>query len=167
MKQLADARLVVTSRNGDNQETVEVVHEALIRNWGELRQWMDTDRSFRAWQERVRSAMLQWEQMQRDEGALLRGATLAEAEEKLNQRREDLSQGEQDFIQASVAQRDREQKQRERTRQRIILGLSAGLVLSLGLYGFAETQRQEAGTRGNCIREIVKLPNSELQQVKR
>ncbi|MGB6298300.1 MAG: hypothetical protein WBF90_19230 [Rivularia sp. (in: cyanobacteria)] len=166
VKQLADARLVVTSRNGDNQETVEVVHEALIRNWGELRQWMDTDRSFRAWQERVRSAMLQWEQMQRDEGALLRGATLAEAEEKLNQRREDLSKGEQDFIEASVALRDREQKQRERTRQKIILGLSAGLVVSLGLYGFAETQRQEARTRGNCIREMVKLPNSELQRMK-
>ncbi|MEB3217390.1 MAG: hypothetical protein VKN72_14320, partial [Nostocales cyanobacterium 94392] len=47
VNQLADARLVVTSRNADNQETVEVVHEALIRNWGELRQWMDTDRSFR------------------------------------------------------------------------------------------------------------------------
>lgn len=91
---------------------------------------------------------------------------LAEAEEKLNQRREDLSQAEQDFIGASVALRDREQKQRERARQRIILGLSAGLVFSLGLYGFAETQRQEARTRGNCIREMVKLPNSELQQVK-
>jgi hypothetical protein len=173
VKQLADARLVVTSRNGDNQETVEVVHEALIRNWGELRQWMDTDRSFRAWQERVRSAMLQWEQMQRDEGALLRGATLAEAEDKLNQRREDLSKAEQDFIQASVALRDREQKQRERTRQKIILGLSAGLILSLGLSGFAiikeqeaKTQQQEARTRGNCIREMVKLPNSELQRVK-
>ena len=89
VKQLADARLVVTSRNGDTQETVEVDHEALIRNWGELRQWMDTDRDFRAWQERVRSSMYQWEQTQRDEGALLRGAALAEAEEKLNQRRED------------------------------------------------------------------------------
>jgi hypothetical protein len=37
VKQLADARLVVTSRNGADLETVEVVHEALIRNWGELR----------------------------------------------------------------------------------------------------------------------------------
>ncbi|MFM7787520.1 MAG: S-layer homology domain-containing protein, partial [Microcystis panniformis] len=43
VKQLADARLVVTSRSEEAQvETVEVVHEALIRNWGELRGWMDT-----------------------------------------------------------------------------------------------------------------------------
>lgn len=78
VKQLADNRLVVTSQNSANQETVEVVHEALIRNWGELRQWMNADRSFRAWQDRLRSAMYQWEQTQRDEGALLRGAALLE-----------------------------------------------------------------------------------------
>jgi hypothetical protein len=47
VKQLADARLVVTSRNATSQETVEVVHEALIQNWGELRGWMDTDRKAR------------------------------------------------------------------------------------------------------------------------
>jgi hypothetical protein len=57
VKQLADARLVVTSRNGADLETVEVVHEALIRNWGELRGWMEIDRVFRAWQERLRGSM--------------------------------------------------------------------------------------------------------------
>jgi hypothetical protein len=81
--QLADDRLVVTTQNAANQETVEVVHEALIRNWEELGKWMKADRSFRAWQERLRFAMLQWQNMQRDEGALLRGAVLTEAQEKL------------------------------------------------------------------------------------
>jgi hypothetical protein len=137
VKQLADARLVVTSRNADNQETVEVVHEALIRNWGKLRQWMDTDRSFRAWQEGLRSRIHQWEETQRDEGALLRGAALAEAEEKLKQRQDDLAQGEQEFIKKSIILRDREQKQRERARRRTVLGLTVGFVLALGLSGFA------------------------------
>jgi hypothetical protein len=103
VKQLADNRLVVTSQNAvNNQETVEVVHEALIPNWGELRQWMDADRSFRAWQERLRSVIREWEETQRDEGALLRGAVLKEAEEKLKQRREDISAGEQEFIECSI-----------------------------------------------------------------
>ncbi|MEM7553029.1 MAG: S-layer homology domain-containing protein [Cyanobacteria bacterium P01_A01_bin.84] len=146
VKHLADARLVVTSRNGAEQETVEVVHEALIRNWGELRQWMDTDRNFRAWQERLRVGMYQWQQMQRDEGALLRGAGLAEAEEKLKQRSEDLSKGEQEFIQASVALRDREQKQRERARRWTISLLAGGLVLALGLSGFSWIQWQNTVT---------------------
>ncbi len=137
VKQLADARLVVTSRNADNQETVEVVHEALIRNWGKLRQWMDTDRSFRAWQEGLRSRIHQWEETQKDEGELLRGAALAEAEEKLKQRQDDLAQAEQEFIKKSIILRDREQNQRERARRRTILGLTVGLVLALGLSGFA------------------------------
>ncbi len=155
VKHLADARLVVTSRNAEDQETVEVVHEALIRNWGELRQWMDTDRSFRAWQEGLRSRIHQWEEAQQDEGALLRGATLAEAEEKLNQRREDLSKGEEDFIEASIALRDREQKQRERRRRRTILGLIGGLVLALGLSGFSWLQWQEAERRATCLERIA------------
>ncbi len=115
VKQLADARLVVTNRNAAAQETVEIVHEALIRNWGSLRQWMNVDRSFRAWQEQLRSAMHQWEKTQRDEGALLRGAALAEAEQKLKQRQDDdLAQGEQYFIKESVKLRNREQNQLKR-----------------------------------------------------
>ena len=116
VKQLADARLVVTSCNAEDQETVEVVHEALIRNWNQLRQWMNADCSFRAWQDRLRIGIYQWKQTQRDEGALLRGVALADAEEKLKQRREDLCEEEQKFIQASIALRDREQKEQERRR---------------------------------------------------
>ena len=132
VKQLADARLVVTSRNAAEQETVEVVHEALIRNWVELRQWMDADRSFRAWQERLRFAMDQWQKMQRDEGVLLRGAVLKEAEAKLKQRREELSKGEQEFIQASVALR-------QGSKQRIYLslgGIGSILLLAVGIWGW-------------------------------
>ena len=35
--------------NGD--DVVEVVHEALIQRWGQLRAWLETDRAFRTWQE--------------------------------------------------------------------------------------------------------------------
>ena len=132
MTQLADDRLVVTSQNAANQETVEVVHEALIRNWQELRQWMNADRSFRAWQERLRFAMLQWQNIQRDQGALLRGAVLTEAEKNLKQRREELSAFEQEFIQVSIALRQRGQ-------QRIYYlfgGVGSLLLLAVGIWGW-------------------------------
>jgi len=144
VKQLADARLVVTSRSEKAQvETVEVVHEALIRNWGELRGWMDTDRVFRAWQERLRAGMYQWQQIENgdvtgwDESRLLRGTALAEAEEKLKQRPEDLSEGELFYIQVSVKLRDKEQRRRERVRrQTVYVYVLAGgsiLILALGI----------------------------------
>ncbi|MEC4818235.1 MAG: CHAT domain-containing protein [Scytonema sp. PMC 1069.18] len=58
---LADKRLVVTNRNElTNEETVEVVHEALIRHWGRLRGWMQENRKFRVWQQGLMVALQQW-----------------------------------------------------------------------------------------------------------
>ena len=94
-------------------ETVEIVHEALIRGWGRLGQWMRVDRAFRSWQERLRSAMRLWQSNEKREGYLLRGAPLAEAEAWL-QKREDISPGEREYIRASLELRDKEKAERDR-----------------------------------------------------
>jgi WD40 repeat protein len=130
VKKLADTRLVVTSRNSEDKDTVEIVHEALIRNWGEMRGWMGTDRVFRIWQEQLRAAKKQWEKLNKDPNSLLRGAALVEAEEKLKEHREDLCEEEQEFIQASVELRDREEKDKERRKQLTISGLLSGLAVT-------------------------------------
>ena len=55
---LASSRLVVTTRNDfTGEETVEIVHEALIRNWLRLGHWMRVDGEFRLWQEQNRAAI--------------------------------------------------------------------------------------------------------------
>jgi hypothetical protein len=151
VKQLADARLVVTSRNATSQETVEVVHEALIRSWGELRGWMEIDRVFRAWQERLRGAMRQWQEMKQDEGSLLRGAALAKAEEQLRQRPEELV-AESGFIEQSLQKQKRIQ-QAETARQKreiknartvTVVSLFAFVVSSgLGIMAWKQTQQAE------------------------
>ncbi|MEH1794450.1 WD40 repeat domain-containing protein [Nostoc sp.] len=137
VKKLADARLVVTSRNLSSQETVEVVHEALIRNWGELREWMNTNRVFRAWQERLRSAKGQWEATNKDSGSLLRGAALAVAEEKLKERPEDLID-EKEFIEQSIQEGNR-LKQAEAARRkreiRTAWGIAAGSLVAVVISG--------------------------------
>ncbi|MEM9090850.1 MAG: hypothetical protein AAGC93_19145, partial [Cyanobacteria bacterium P01_F01_bin.53] len=147
VKQLADTRLVITNQNERRQETVEVVHEALIRNWGELRGWMTTDRDFRAWQERLRGAVQQWEATGQDEGALLRGAALAEAKERWEKRREDLGDVEDSFIQASMALQAQEQEQRKQQlrkaqRNSVVSGVIALLAVIAG--GLAWQQQQKA-----------------------
>ena len=105
VQHLADKRLVVTGRDAAGIEMAEVVHEALIRSWGQLQAWMEADRAFRVWQERMRAALRQWQASAQDEGALLRGAPLVEAEQWLAERPAELSQAEEEFIQASVAHR--------------------------------------------------------------
>lgn len=133
-RRLADARLVVTGRDSRGEETGELVHEALIRGWSKLRGWMEADRSFRAWQERLRLAARQWQASGQDDGALLRGSLLAEAEAWLAERPGDLSQADCAFIQASVDLRRQKQMVQERQRRRVMGGLVAGLTLTvLGL----------------------------------
>ena len=106
---LADQRLVVSNLDPlTMQETVEIVHEALIGRWQRLRDWMAVSRQFRSWQERLRAVMQQWEATNRDEGALLRGAALGEAVEWLQPETakagaisQQLASAEQEFIQLS------------------------------------------------------------------
>jgi WD40 repeat protein/energy-coupling factor transporter ATP-binding protein EcfA2 len=137
VKRLADARLVVTGLDETaGKETVEIVHETLIREWGQLHRWMESDRSFRTWQELLRSRMRQWKNAGQDEGPLLRGVPLGEAENWLQQRQDELSKTEQDFIQQSLALRDRDQQQKERDRKQkehrrklTLFGLTGGLVV--------------------------------------
>jgi len=108
-----DARLVVTGRDEQTkEETVEVVHEALFREWGRLREWMESDRTFLTWLERLRAAMRQWDAMGKDEGALLRGKPLADAEDWLKKREADLK-AEQEYIKASLALREKEKTEKE------------------------------------------------------
>ncbi len=135
IQHLADQRLVVTGLDASGTETAEVVHEALIRNWGRFRGWMAADRAFRSWQERLRSGLRQWQANDRDEGALLRGAPLVEAEDWLEGYSQELSANEQEFIQVSVLLREREASERENQHQR---ELEAARQL-------AETQSRAAG----------------------
>jgi WD40 repeat protein len=145
VRRLADARLVVTNRNElSGEETLEIVHEALIRNWGRLERWIQVDGEFRYWQEQLRSLIRQWESSGKDEGALLRGKPLSDAEYWQSKRIDELSLGEKHFIQLSLGLRDNEINKEKRRRQLIVSGLTAGLMLALSLAGLAWWQSQKA-----------------------
>jgi hypothetical protein len=64
-----------------------------------------------------------WELTKRDDGALLRGVRLVEAEEKLKQYGEVVTAGERAFIGASVALREREKREKEEQLERERLAL--------------------------------------------
>jgi WD40 repeat protein len=160
VRHLADKRLVVTGSDPTTRlETVEVVHEALIQGWGRLQRWIEEDRAFRTWQERLRSAMRGWEASDQDEGALLRGAPLVEAEGWLTERGEDLSQAEVGFIEASVAQRERRQAERALRARRAVLALAGGLVLALilTLVAVAQWRRAEGEVDARAAAETEAL----------
>src|SRR6266496_2927193 len=101
-RRLSDKRLVVTDVTPNGQETAEIVHEALIQRWTRLQAWMNADRTFREWQERLRATLHQWEESKQDEGALLHGALLTEAKYWLEKRGQELTIKERDYVFYSI-----------------------------------------------------------------
>lgn len=73
-KRLADERLLVTSRlAGSAEETIEVSHEALIRHWQRLKGWVEADRRFLAWQQRLSASIGQYERSKENSDFLSAG----------------------------------------------------------------------------------------------
>lgn len=161
--ELANARLVVTSasqvtpvehsspENGalPQSETVELVHEALIQAWQRLREWIDADRQFRMWQERLRSLIRQWEASHHDESACLRGVMLLEAEQWLATRHNALSSAEQAFIDASLRLRDRDRASRARQRwfNRLAFAVGFGVVFLFAVFAGYQWRQAERHRR--------------------
>jgi WD40 repeat protein/DNA-binding SARP family transcriptional activator len=141
---LADARLVVTDRDLTGQETARIAHEVLIQSWDRLAEWLNADRAFRIWQERLRVALRQWQATDRDQGALLRGALLAEAEGWAGSRLAALSPLEHEFIEASVGLRDQELLEQEARHQRELAQAQA----------LAEAERRRAQGQAMASRRL-------------
>jgi len=116
-----EVRLLVMGRpegeEPSGRQTVEVAHEALIRNWGRLRGWLNEDREFLLWRQRLQIQVEQWDEHKCDASYLLRGVSLSEGEQWLIGRRQDLTTTQQRLIQDSSALRKQEREEEERRRQ--------------------------------------------------
>ena len=106
VSKLATERLVTTDKEENKEETVEVIHEALIRRWQRLREWVNDDRDFRLWQNRLRPRIEKWQEDDRDEDMLLRGKELLQAEEHLESYQQQIEEVAKEFIKASIDQRE-------------------------------------------------------------
>ncbi len=149
VKHFADHRLVVTNQNeASGVETIELAHESLIESWPRLAQWIEEDNTFRQWQERLRIAVQQWQESDRDDEALWRGKLLSEAEYWQIHRFDELSARGKDFIEQSTALKSKKVKQR-RTRKRLkLLGLIGGVTATLGFTMFVWQEGQKSIGRG-------------------
>jgi DNA-binding beta-propeller fold protein YncE len=136
LTQLADARLITTER-----ETVEVAHEALIREWPTLREWLAEDREGLRLHRRLTEAAHEWEQSGRNESELYHGARLAQAQEWAAIHMGSLNMLEREFLDTSRAWAEREAAERENQRQR---ELDAARTLAETEKALAEEQKHYA-----------------------
>ena len=108
LERLTDVRLLTTSENG-----VEVAHEALIREWSRLQDWLNEDRESLKLHRSLTEAAHEWELLERDPGALYRGARLASALEFAAANSKAMNAQERAFLEASQAEQVREEREKE------------------------------------------------------
>ncbi len=113
LNRLTDARLVTTG-----EHTVEVAHEALIREWPTLHGWLSEDREGLRMHRQITEAADQWEALERDPGALYRGTRLARVTDWAEAHPETLNDRERAFIDESDALARREEEEREAQHRR-------------------------------------------------
>lgn len=144
--------------------TVEISHEALLREWLRLRNWIDGARHDVRSQRRIAGALAEWESRQRQDDYLLAGGLLEELIAWSAGTAVTLTQSEQEFLDRSLAQREQaanleaERELRAREAERVAanrLRLLSGAavttlaVAALAIFGIvqwrsASTARDEA-----------------------
>ena len=98
VQHLANERLVVTDRDRTGEQTVQLVHETLIRNWDRLSGWVSQSREFLAWREWTGEAARLWEAENRDADRRLRGRPSEQAMTWCLDRQEDIDDRIKHFV---------------------------------------------------------------------
>jgi WD40 repeat protein len=100
--------------------TVEVAHEALLREWKRLREWLDASRTEVRLQRLLAAAAAEWVSCGRDASFLLQGARLAQFEGWAATTHLALTQDERAYLQASLEERQhREEAETLRQQQEL------------------------------------------------
>jgi ABC-type glycerol-3-phosphate transport system substrate-binding protein len=141
--------------------TVEVAHEALLGSWERLRIWIDEARDALRQHRRLATAATDWETSGRDRSLLLRGSRLEQLHTWTGSTDLALSRDEQEFLSASIRQRDQERveertrAERERALERrsflrlraLVAVLTVAALIAAGLTTVAVSRAREAERR--------------------
>lgn len=145
--------------------TVEIAHEALLREWPRLRTWLDESRDDIRLERLLAAASWEWYAADKNVDFLLRGSRLSQFEEWADASPLSLTRDERAYLEASTAERAREQ-QAEQARQELVIetqrrladqqrraarrlrylvaGLAIFLAMALGLSAVALDREQDA-----------------------
>jgi WD40 repeat protein/energy-coupling factor transporter ATP-binding protein EcfA2 len=135
-----------TLQDEASYETIDVVHEALIRNWSLLRGWLEENRELLRRQRRIEHLAREWDSANQPTGAeyLLRGSRLVDAEDFLDSHSEDLSILAQRYITVSAVESQRARKESRLLQFAVPSVLLVALMVTLNQYRSAmQTQAEK------------------------
>ncbi len=146
---LVDARLL-TAANGaeDGSGVIDVSHEALIRGWPRLSQWVEEDRQGLRMHRRLTEAAEEWQRSRWDNSLLFRGARLTQITEWRDSNQSALNEIERAFLDASVNLQVKERQLTQKSTHKIIAGLVVALLFISVATVYALIQGSIAVKRG-------------------
>jgi WD40 repeat protein/DNA-binding SARP family transcriptional activator len=151
---LTDRRLLTIS-----SQTIEVAHEALLREWPRLRDWIEEAREGLRIHRRLTVAAQEWQRLSHDDETLYRGVRLTEAREWASAHGEHLSRLEREFLAASQATElsQLEAAKRRTHRLRVLatgLATLAVLIAAIAVWALdqrAQAQRERVATQRQAL----------------
>ena len=151
LERFGAARLLSFDRDIASREpTVEVAHEALIREWPRLVDWLEEDRDLLRVADAVGIAAVAWDSAGRAESDLYRGGRLETAVDLALTSSDRLRPLDTEFIDASRAAADaerRNEQRRLRRLRRLVAGVGMALVVALVAGALRSDSRHAPTTR--------------------
>jgi len=140
---LTESRLLTV-----DEGAVEVAHEALLREWPRLRDWLEADAEGRRLHHHLIGASQEWRDSERDPAELYRGARLAAALDWAAEHDPELNELEREFLEESRAasEREAERQRRSNGRLRLLLG-GVGVLLTAAVIAGAIAISERQGAR--------------------
>ena len=163
-------RLLVVATDEHGEPAIGASHDALVRAWPRLREWIEEDREFLEWRERLGAGVASWRLASESRDLLLRGPALSVSESRLRDRPADLNADETAYIRASLAARS--VRERRRT---MAIGVTSLLVFVAAIFGggaylgwkAAERNRKAAQQTANLALEQARASQAQAEQLQK
>ncbi|MGB7837017.1 MAG: ATP-binding protein, partial [Terrimicrobiaceae bacterium] len=160
-----EKRLLVADTDPQGEVTVRVAHEALLREWQRVKEWLTENREFLRMRDRLDSSLKLWLSRGKQTDDLLEpGLHLAEGEKLLKDFGASLSPEQIDYISASIAERDRRKQAHERIRYSVMAAITVLAVVAGFQWLRAERQRQSAAQAFKSEAQVTAKLHEQLRQ---
>jgi WD40 repeat protein/serine/threonine protein kinase len=160
-----EKRLLVADTDPQGEVTVSVAHEALLREWQRVRDWLTENREFLRMRDRLDSSLKLWLSRGKQKDDLLEpGLHLAEGEKLVKDFGPSLSSGQSDYVYASVNERKRRKQAQERIRYAVMAAISALAIVAGFQWLQAERQRQNAAQAFKSEAQVTARLQEQLRQ---
>ncbi|MGH9115600.1 MAG: helix-turn-helix domain-containing protein, partial [Acidimicrobiales bacterium] len=162
-------RFVVARLLTADAQTIQISHEALLHAWPRLGEWVSSNRDWLRVHQQIADGAQAWEESDQDESLLWRGARLETTLELAAGpgRGQDLNRGESEFLRASAAFREEQERVRRRRTRRThqLLAVIAALAIAASvLAGVAVSARSRAvQEREQALSRQVAVEAQQLQ----